>query len=211
MTVHATAAPPTLAVNEVMNVGSVGIGSVVEDTTPRLWGVPLKYISYVSSHFVAMCVISLMFFLHRLVTLAVQNAALAIIMHYSRISTPPSRTYSAGTAVLMNELLKGSISLGIAFSRIDEYGPQLQQRRGPLHTQTNSWYHPRIFLSRSRRLGKEIFSSDCWKLSIPAILYGAYIFLPILLEDTCSRRPPQSSKIIYSSLPLRTLKRRHSR
>jgi len=52
-----------------------------------------------------------------LVTLAEQNPILTIIMHYSRVSTSPDKTYSAASAVLINEVLKGSISLAVAFSR----------------------------------------------------------------------------------------------
>ncbi|PPQ75097.1 hypothetical protein CVT26_011909, partial [Gymnopilus dilepis] len=59
-------------------------------TQPTICGLPLKYVS--------------------LVTLAVQNAALSIVMHYSRVSIPPSLAYSPASAVLLNELLKGSIS-----------------------------------------------------------------------------------------------------
>lgn len=107
----------------------------------------------------------------RLVTLAVQNAALTLIMHYSRVSAAPSRTYSAAAAVLMVELLKGSISLVVAFTRLDSYAPQYQ----PLGPQSStSLLNPWVWLSRFRRLGKEVFRSDCWKLSIPAILYGAH-------------------------------------
>jgi solute carrier family 35 (UDP-sugar transporter), member A1/2/3 len=29
-----------------------------------------------------------------------------------------------------------------------------------------------VFLERCRIVGKEVFRPDCWKLSIPAILYG---------------------------------------
>ncbi|KAF8511380.1 nucleotide-sugar transporter-domain-containing protein, partial [Gautieria morchelliformis] len=98
-----------------------------ERHVPSIHGVPLKYVS--------------------LVTLAVQNAALTIIMHTSRTTIPPSRQYSAASAVFLNELLKGSISLAIAVSRVEP-------RRSP-------W----------RRVARDIFSPDCWKLSIPAILY----------------------------------------
>ncbi|KDQ33061.1 hypothetical protein PLEOSDRAFT_1091306 [Pleurotus ostreatus PC15] len=87
---------------------------------PTIFGMPLKYVS--------------------LVTLAVQNAALSIVMHYSRVSTPPSRSYSPAAAVLLNEVLKGSISFVIALWRV--------------------YSNP-----------SEVFSPDCWKLSIPAILY----------------------------------------
>ncbi|KAK7020544.1 nucleotide-sugar transporter-domain-containing protein [Favolaschia claudopus] len=103
---------------------------------PTLCGIPLKYLS--------------------LVTLAVQNSALTLIMHYSRVSTPPSRAYSPATAVFMNEILKGSISLLIAFSRI-EAPPSDGQAR--------------TLIGRSKRLARDVFSQDCWKLSIPAILY----------------------------------------
>lgn len=95
-----------------------------------------------------------------LVTLAVQNSALTIIMHYSRVSTPPSRTYSAATAVLMNEILKGTISLLIAFWRLD--------------TAQTPYEQPQRFTARVRKLSREVFSQDCWKLSIPAILYGQF-------------------------------------
>ncbi|KAF8910999.1 nucleotide-sugar transporter-domain-containing protein [Gymnopilus junonius] len=115
---------------------------------PSLWGIPLKYLS--------------------LVTLAVQNSALTIVMHYSRVSTPPSRTYSAATAVLMNEILKGTISLAIAFLRIDSSLVAYENAQAP-------YVPPRPFtgrvLRRLRRLSREVFSQDCWKLSIPAILY----------------------------------------
>ncbi|KAM0792551.1 hypothetical protein ACM66B_005216 [Microbotryomycetes sp. NB124-2] len=49
-----------------------------------------------------------------LVTLTLQNSALTIVLHYSRISVPADQMYSAASAVLLNELLKGSISLSIA-------------------------------------------------------------------------------------------------
>ncbi|KAH9483916.1 UDP-galactose transporter [Psilocybe cubensis] len=114
---------------------------------PSLWGIPLKYLS--------------------LVTLAVQNSALTIIMHYSRVSTPPSRTYSAATAVLMNEILKGTISLLIAFARIES--PSAYEVGQVSHISQRSLVN-RLSV-RLRKLSKEIFSQDCWKLSIPAILY----------------------------------------
>ncbi|KAI0273303.1 nucleotide-sugar transporter-domain-containing protein [Gloeopeniophorella convolvens] len=121
--------------------------------TPSLFGVPLKYIS--------------------LVTLAVQNAALSLLMHYSRVSTPPSRTYSAGSAVLAVELLKGSISLLIALFRVDPNSPQYTTvlPSPPSNRLANSPLNPKVFLARCRIVGKEVFKSDCWKLSIPAILY----------------------------------------
>ncbi|KAG1875178.1 nucleotide-sugar transporter [Suillus tomentosus] len=117
---------------------------------PSFRGIPLKYIS--------------------LVTLAVQNSLLTLIMHYSRVSIPPSQSYSAPTAVLLNELLKGSISLVIAFARINRVTPYTSDTPQLPLTVSRFW-HPTKILLRVRRLGREVFSPDCWKLSIPAILY----------------------------------------
>ena len=189
----------------------------------------------------------------RLVTLALQNACLAIVMHRSRVGVSPSHSYSPATAVLLNELLKGSISLVIAFKRIDTdmtnnpprqltgssssstssssasvalmpngylaekvfeddddapvspiyasksrggggFMPSLSSTMGSsgsrggagvkqsvagLPTNLSSLKRsPLVALyrkdwrSRFSRLGGELFSKDCWKLSIPAILYG---------------------------------------
>ncbi|KAF8582311.1 hypothetical protein K439DRAFT_1647637 [Ramaria rubella] len=130
------------------------------ETSPTLLGMPLKYVS--------------------LLTLAVQNAALTIIMHHSRVSTPPSRAYSAASAVLLNELLKGGISLAIAVSRIDKPHPQITRKPSgylangsmPLPPPPVSATHTLgIWMYRFRRVGREVFSDDCWKLAIPAILY----------------------------------------
>jgi hypothetical protein len=134
----------------------------------------------------------------RLVTLAVQNALLAIIMRYSRVSTPPSQAYSAAAAVLMNEVLKGSISLAIAFARVD------------VAPNSGSFLNPRHILSRFRRLGKEVFSSDCWKLSIPAILYGKQS-RSVTNHGRVSYLLLQWCKTICNTLPLPTLKQPHSK
>ncbi|KAK7693467.1 hypothetical protein QCA50_003035 [Cerrena zonata] len=125
----------------------LGLLPPAENAVPTIFGLPLKYVS--------------------LVTLAVQNATLTLIMHYSRVSSAPSQTYSAAAAVLLTELLKGSISLLVAFSRIDSYSPQYN----PNSPGSNSLWNPSNLLNRFRRLGKEVFRPDCWKLSIPAILY----------------------------------------
>ncbi|KIY43352.1 nucleotide-sugar transporter, partial [Fistulina hepatica ATCC 64428] len=108
-----------------------------DNNVPSLWGMPLKYIS--------------------LVTLALQNSMLTIIMHYSRVSTPPSRAYSAATAVLMSEVLKGLISFAIAFCRVDFPVDSPRARRS--------------CVACVRRVFADVLSRDCWKLSIPAILY----------------------------------------
>ncbi|KAF8077871.1 nucleotide-sugar transporter-domain-containing protein [Lyophyllum atratum] len=79
--------------------------------TPSLWGVPIKHIS--------------------LVTLAIQNSMLTLIMHHSR--------------------------------NIPSDGPQAAGL--PWTSKAN------LSTFRLRKLSKDIFSPDCWKLSIPAILY----------------------------------------
>ena len=89
--------------------------------------------------------------LSSLITLAVQNASLSIVMHYSRVYIPPAHSYSPASAVLLNELLKGSISFIIAL--------------------VNKSSSPSSSPYPFRTLWAEIFSSDCWKLSIPATLY----------------------------------------
>ncbi|KAI9064420.1 hypothetical protein FKP32DRAFT_1603213 [Trametes sanguinea] len=119
------------------------LSSDTQAAVPSICGMPLKYVS--------------------LVTLAVQNALLTLIMHYSRVSAAPSHTYSAASAVLLTELLKGSISLTVAFLRLDYCSPSSPSG--------SSLWNPRVLLYRFRRLGKEVFRPDCWKLSIPAILY----------------------------------------
>ena len=104
-------------------------------------------------------------------------------MHYSRVSIPPSQSYSAPAAVLLNELLKGSISLAIAFCQIDPYASDTPQ----LGLTTGRFWNSSKILLRMRRLVREVFSPDCWKLSIPAILYGVYIIpcyqLPLFISS----------------------------
>ncbi|KIJ23171.1 hypothetical protein M422DRAFT_196262, partial [Sphaerobolus stellatus SS14] len=133
--------PPSLQSSPTSSSSAPPPVPVVHDSIPvedrnaaTLFGMPLKYIS--------------------LITLAVQNAALTIIMHTSRTTIDPSRQYSAASAVFVNELLKGSISFVIALYRVDS-----QPKRAG--SSASSW----------SRIWRDIFSSDCWKLSIPAILY----------------------------------------
>ncbi|GBE81861.1 UDP-galactose transporter [Sparassis crispa] len=116
----------------------VAPSSVATDNGPTVCGMPLKYVS--------------------LITLAVQNAALSIVMHYSRVSTPASQAYSPATAVLLNELLKGAISFVVAFFRVASAADPSGMRL------TGCWL-------AFRKVCRDIFSPDCWKLSIPAILY----------------------------------------
>jgi len=122
-------------------------------------------------------------------------------MHYSRVSTPPSRAYSAATAVLLNELLKGFISLVVAYTRIGSPNSRnLDAFQVPISSQGFcSRLCPRAVLFRIRKLGREVFSQDCWKLSIPALLYGqSFSFLNSTY--VCLMYFFQFSKIIYSLL-----------
>lgn len=115
--------------------------------------------------------------------MALQNAFLTIIMHYSRILTPPNRTYSAAAAVLMNELLKGSISVLIALKRIDDSWTSSSQSNWPerdlMGAEKPASQPARAVrkgcsmfaLSRLNALRRSVFSPDCYKLAVPAILY----------------------------------------
>lgn len=89
-------------------------------------------------------------------------------MHYSRVSTTPALSYSPASAVLLNELLKGSISFIIALARTKDVADTQWSRKtfsGVVQAIPYPWSSP------FQQLCGEIFSPDCWKLSIPAILY----------------------------------------
>lgn len=79
-------------------------------------------------------------------------------MHYSRVSIPASQAYSPASAVLLNELLKGGISFGVALYNL------LSASDTAGRSAVGVWV-------AFRRLLREVFSGDCWKLSIPALLY----------------------------------------
>lgn len=107
-------------------------------------------------------------------TLALQNAFLTIIMHYSRIVTEPSKTYSPAAAVLLNELLKGLISVCVALWGMNDGdssaapAPAWAPRRAG---QGAGGIANMFTKAKLQRLRREVFSSDCYKLAIPAILY----------------------------------------
>lgn len=88
-------------------------------------------------------------------------------MHYSRVSTPPHLSYSPASAVLLGEILKGSISFLIALWRAKDADLPLSSRK-------SFWgfiYSLAPWSAPFRQVCSEIFSTDCWKLSIPALLY----------------------------------------
>ncbi|CED85007.1 Predicted UDP-galactose transporter [Phaffia rhodozyma] len=124
--------------------------------SPELFGYPLKYIS--------------------LVSLALQNASLSVCMAYSRQFSSSSVAYSAATAVLVNELLKLSISTGIAFYRTSAEPSSgatglLPEKGNQVRSDASAGWSQREIQIRVRNLLSEVFSSDSWKLAVPAILY----------------------------------------
>lgn len=101
------------------------------DINPTYHGIPMKYIA--------------------LITLTVQNSALILIMHYSRVMPGfQQKRYFASTAVLMNEIIK----MGICFVL------NLRDQRKYLGLDF-SW----------SRAYSATFTADAWKLMIPAALY----------------------------------------
>ncbi|KAL2260084.1 hypothetical protein VTK26DRAFT_6023 [Humicola hyalothermophila] len=104
-------------------------------TGPTLLGMPIKQAS--------------------LITLTFQNSALILVMHYSRVMTPPGgQRYFASTAVLLNEILKLAISL--TFS---------------LHEASRSLAPQTPVTVLFEQIYNTVFSGDSWKLAIPAVLY----------------------------------------
>lgn len=122
-------------------------------------------------------------YFRRLVTLALQNTVLVIIMHYSRVSVASSsKVYSAATAVLLVEVLKCAISLVIAFTRTEpppsagrgyNFLPETPATPSPHSRWEQPVYPitPPVFFLRIQILISELGSADAWKLSIPALLY----------------------------------------
>ncbi|KAJ3788653.1 nucleotide-sugar transporter-domain-containing protein [Lentinula aff. detonsa] len=169
--------PPTSA--SYSSKGALPVSATPQDLlTPKKCGMPLKYIS--------------------LVTLAVQNAALSIVMHHSRVSTPPSLAYSPASAVLLNELLKGSISFVIALANTREVA-DIPWRRMSLWQIIRSLPYPGS--TPFWNLCGEIFSPDCWKLSIPAILYVVQNSLQFV---AISNLPVASFQVTYQMKILTT-------
>ncbi|KAG5641598.1 hypothetical protein DXG03_004662 [Asterophora parasitica] len=156
---------------------------------------PLKYVSCVYFFVTSDQVFTLQ---NRLVTLAVQNAALSIVMHYSRVSTPPALSYSPASAVLLNEILKGSISFLIALSRVREVAETPWHRKS-LWGIVCALPYPgtKPFWS----LCADIFSPDCWKLSIPALLYVVQNSLQFV---AISNLPVASFQVTYQMKILTT-------
>ncbi|POW11048.1 hypothetical protein PSHT_08605, partial [Puccinia striiformis] len=126
-------------------------------------GLPFKYVS--------------------LISLTLQNSLLAILLHHSR-TIPNTKLYSASAAVLLNEILKCSISFLVALyimlsshhdHEIDS--PFSSARKisvSPFEQDFQNWklnssnYKFELFFAHQ---SITVISTDCWKLSIPAVLY----------------------------------------
>lgn len=80
--------------------------------------------------------------------------------------------YSAASAVLAVELLKGGLSLGFAWRGASQVLSSALHELD--HDQSPQLKHQRTRIRNRSIIGyliKQVFSGDCWKLSIPAILY----------------------------------------
>lgn len=125
-----------------------------------------------------------------LAVLTVQNTALGVVMHHSRVSAPLGKSYFFPTAVLLTELLKCLISFLIAAISIDSPSsdslplPSATKRKHS-HPEHDS-LAPRTHSAGSSKVSErssplnpskvdlvmdEIAAQDYWKLSIPAFLY----------------------------------------
>jgi len=111
-------------------------------TNPSACGVSIKWLS--------------------LIVLTLQNSALTVLLHYSRTRAEP---YSAAAAVLAIEILKGMLSALMASYNIIK-DDRLSSSRPPSSDGLVS-----LALNIARVQFREVFSADCWKLGIPAILY----------------------------------------
>ncbi|KAK3112771.1 UDP-galactose transporter Gms1 [Teratosphaeriaceae sp. CCFEE 6253] len=91
-----------------------------------------------------------------LLTLTLQNALLVLAMHYSRVMPTNGQRYYTSTAVFLNELVKLAISLSMAL-----YDIATNPTTPEATTAAGLW----------SQLGRAVFTSDSWKLAIPAMLY----------------------------------------
>lgn len=129
-----------------------------------------------------------------LVALTLQNSLLTILLHYSRTASD-NKVYSAPVAVLLSEILKSIISFSIALFNSTRSSLQPRLPGSPHHPADPAVYHDRlksetyhhsyrplpsthstpqlasIIITQIKLNLSAIFSRDCWKLSIPAILY----------------------------------------
>jgi UDP-sugar transporter A1/2/3 len=107
-------------------------------------------------------------------------------MHYSRVvPVVPGHRYLPSTAVLLVEVLKLVVSLSIALYQLPEY-----RQSGP---------SSKLFMS----LYSSIFSSDSWKLVIPAALYtlqNSLVYIAISNLSAASFQVTYQLKILTTVL-----------
>ncbi|KAI5788844.1 nucleotide-sugar transporter-domain-containing protein [Peziza echinospora] len=121
-----------------------------------------------------------------LVTLCIQNSGLILIMHYSRIMPAGPDRYFTSTAVFLNEVIKLLICVVVA----------LRDRRkidGSLSSYATS----------IRALSSEVFTSDSWKLAIPAALYtlqNSLQYVAVSNLDAATFQVTYQLKIITTAL-----------
>ncbi|KAI5800126.1 nucleotide-sugar transporter-domain-containing protein [Geopyxis carbonaria] len=112
---------------------------------PSFMGVPMKLVSLVTLSFS---------YVRRFDTLIFIKTELVQIMHYSRVMPTSSARFLASTAVFLNEVLKLSLCIVVAFRD----RRKIDGSMSPLSTSLANLY-------------SEIFRPDNWKLAIPACLY----------------------------------------
>ncbi|KAJ1884893.1 UDP-galactose transporter Gms1 [Kickxella alabastrina] len=99
---------------------------------PQVFGIPLKYVS--------------------LMVLTLQNSILVLVMRYSRVISTTEHYYTS-TAVLLSELTKFTVCLGISIS---------ESRKQAVEGGSEF---------KAKHLVNEVFGGDSWKMLIPAGLY----------------------------------------
>ncbi|KIW01495.1 uncharacterized protein PV09_06975 [Verruconis gallopava] len=134
----------------------------------HIGGIPLSYLS--------------------LATLAIQNAALILVMHYSRVMPiTGSHQYFTSTAVLLNEVLKLAIALAVAL-----YDVKMESSEA-------SYFNLRNW----RTLYDQVFSGDSWKLAIPAALYtiqNSLQYIAVSNLDAATFQVTYQSKILTTAI-----------
>lgn len=122
-----------------------------------------------------------------LATLAVQNAALILVMHYSRIMPlVDGHRYFTSSAVFLNEVLKLSVALVVALQG-------QASAMGVSMTSPEAW----------STLYTQVFSSDSWKLAIPAALYtfqNSLQYLAVSNLDAATFQVTYQLKILTTAL-----------
>lgn len=120
-------------------------------------------------------------------------------MHYSRVSIPPEKAYSPATVVLLNELIKGGISFLVALFRVPEVASVPWRKKRSLTSLICALPFP--WTPAFWYLCADIFSPDCWKLSIPASLYVVQNSLQFV---AVSNLPVASFQVAYQMKILTT-------